>query len=58
MDEELRVLVHERKPQEYGTQMTRRGGKWVPFEPPEIGEWLTITCTGCGREMRIIGSQT
>jgi len=100
-----RVLLHEGRPQEYGTQMTRRGGKWVPnnpsdpahlderraavglepiadclarftgpsvaakincpqcdtwvpFEPPEIGEWLTITCTGCGREMRIIVSQS
>jgi len=100
-----RVLLHEGKQQEYGTQMTRRGGKWVPknprdpgrlderraavglepiadclarftgpsvaakikcpqcetwvpFEPPEIGEWLTIACTGCEREMRIIGSQT
>jgi ribosomal protein S27E len=97
-----RVLLHEGEPQVYGTQLTRRGGKWVPdnlrdqdgvdelraaagmeplaerlarfvgpavaarlkcpgcdawtpFEPPDVDESVTVTCTGCGREMTIIG---
>ena len=98
-----RVLLHEGEPQVYGTQLTRRGGRWVPddlrdpdgvderraavgipplaevlarfagrsvpaarlkcslcdawtpFEPPEVGETVTVTCTGCAREMTIIG---
>jgi hypothetical protein len=95
-----RVLLHEGGQQEYGTQLTSRGGKWVPrnlrdpdgvderraavgmrplaeylarfadlpnvsrlkcsqcdawtpYEPPDIGESVTVTCTGCGREMTI-----
>ncbi len=98
-----RVLLHEGGQQVYGTQMTRRGGKWIadnlrdpdtvderraavgmrplaeqlaaftgspalaarikcsdcdawtPFEPPEEGDTVTVTCTGCGREMTITG---
>ncbi len=97
-----RVLLHEGKQQVYGTQLTRRGGKWVPdnlrdpdgvderraaagmeplaerlarfvgptvtarikcpncaawtpFEPPDVDESVTVTCTGCGREMTITG---
>jgi hypothetical protein len=97
------LLLHEGEQQVYGTQMTRRGGKWVPdnlrdpdgvderraavgmgplaehlarfvgpavasrikcsdcdawtpFEPPDVDESVTVTCTGCGREMTIIGS--
>jgi hypothetical protein len=26
---------------------------WTPYEPPGIGESVTVTCTGCGREMTI-----
>jgi hypothetical protein len=29
---------------------------WVPFEPPDIGGSVTVTCTGCGRELTIVGS--
>ena len=98
-----RVLLHDGEQQVYGTQMTRRGGKWVadnlldsgsvderraavgmgplaerlahfagsptvaarikctecdawtPFEPPEVDETVTVTCTGCGRETTFIG---
>jgi len=97
-----RVLLHEVGQQVYGTQMTRRGGKWIadnlrdpdtvderraavgmgplaerlasfkglpamtrikcsdcdawtPFEPPDVDDTVTVTCTGCGREMTIIG---
>jgi hypothetical protein len=97
-----RVLLHEGEQQVYGTQMARRGGKWVannlrdpdtvderraavgmrplaeylarftgpvvaaqikcsdcdamtPFEPPDEDESVTVTCTGCGREMTITG---
>ena len=97
-----RVLLHEGGQQVYGTQMTRRGGKWIadnlrdpdtvderraavgmgplaerlasfkglpamtrikcsdcdawtPFEPPDVDDTVTVTCTGCGREMTIIG---
>jgi hypothetical protein len=28
---------------------------WTPFEPPEADESVTVTCTGCGREITIIG---
>jgi hypothetical protein len=95
-----RVLLHEGEPQVYGTQVTRRGGKWVPntlrdpdgvderraavgmeplaeylarfvdfphasrlrcsqcktwtpYEPPDVGESVTVTCAGCGCEMTI-----
>lgn len=98
-----RVLLFEGEQQVYGTQMTRRDGKWVPddlrdpedvderraavgmeplaeylagfvgptvavrvkcssceawtpYEPPEVDEPVTVTCTGCGREMTMIGS--
>ncbi len=97
-----RVQLHEGGQQEYGTQLTRRGGQWVPdntrdpdrlderratvdlppmaellalmagepalsrlqcnackawvpYEPPDFGESVTITCDGCGREMTIVG---
>jgi hypothetical protein len=97
-----RVLLHEGGQQVYGTQMTRRGGKWIadnlrdpdtvderraavgmgplaerlasfkgstetarikcsdcdawtPFEPPDVDDTVTVTCTGCGREMIITG---
>jgi hypothetical protein len=96
-----RVLLHEGEQQVYGTQLTARGGKWVPdnlrdpdtvderraavgmaplaeylarftgpamarikcsdcdawtpFEPPDVDDTVTVTCTGCGREMTIIG---
>ena len=97
-----RVLLHEGEQQVYGTQMARRGGKWIadnlrdpdtvderraavgmgplaerlasfkglpamtrikcsdcdawtPFEPPDVDDTVTVTCTGCGREMTIIG---
>jgi hypothetical protein len=98
-----RVLLFEGEQQVYGTQMARRGGKWVadnlrdpdtvderraavgmgplaerlasfamtpalmsrikcsacdastPFEPPEADDTVTVTCTGCGREMTITG---
>jgi hypothetical protein len=97
-----RVLLHEGEQQEYGTQLTRQGGKWVPrnlrdpdgveerraavgmapladvladfvgpavaarikcsgcdtwmpFEPPDVDQSVTVGCTGCGREMTIIG---
>ena len=98
-----RVLLHEGGQQVYGTQMTRRGGRWVadnlsdpdgvderraavglgplaerlasftgppvvarihcsdcdawtPYEPPDIDEEVTVTCSGCGREMTIFGA--
>jgi hypothetical protein len=97
-----RVLLHEGGQQVYGTQLTRRGGRWVPdnlrdpdsvderraavgmgplaerlasfvgppvparikcsdcdawtpFEPPDVDESVTVTCTGCGRELTITG---
>ena len=28
---------------------------WTPFEPPELDESVTVTCTGCGRERTITG---
>jgi DNA-directed RNA polymerase subunit RPC12/RpoP len=27
----------------------------TPFEPPDVDESVTVTCTGCGREMTITG---
>jgi hypothetical protein len=98
-----RVLLAEGKQQEYGTQLTSRGGKWVPnnlrdpdgvdqrreaagmeplaerlrrfvgpavaarikcrncatwvpFDPPDVDESVTVTCPECGRDMTILGS--
>jgi DNA-directed RNA polymerase subunit RPC12/RpoP len=95
-----RVLLLEGEQQVYGTQLARRGGKWVPdnlrdpdnvderrasvgmgplaellagfvgpavaarimcsdcgawtpYEPPDLGESVTVTCTGCGEEMTL-----
>ena len=28
---------------------------WTPFEPPDVDQSVTVSCTGCGREMTIIG---
>jgi ribosomal protein S27E len=28
---------------------------WTPFEPPDVDDTVTVTCTGCGREMTILG---
>jgi hypothetical protein len=96
-----RVLLHEGRPQVYGTQVTRRGdawvprnlgepdgvdarraaaglgplagylegfrdhpapasqlkcpgcGRWVPFDPPEGDEPVTVTCSTCGGEVTV-----
>lgn len=46
-----RVLLFEGGQQVYGTQMTRRGGKWTPVELPAPGEQLTFACATCGHEV-------
>jgi hypothetical protein len=28
---------------------------WTPFEPPDVDQSVTVTCTGCGRELTITG---
>jgi ribosomal protein S27E len=28
---------------------------WTPFEPPDTDDTVTVTCTGCGREMTVSG---
>ena len=45
-----RVLLAEGQPQEYGTQMAGRDGRWQPRQLREPGtvDQRGVTCPGCG----------